>query len=309
MRYTILFLLCCFSAQAQDDWLLLLPKWEVGDQRTLTISYEERITRKDTVLRERQDSITDYIEVLTASSQGYTLDWMAERFKVDVFTDVPELQYAVDQVLAQTDSLQLEIKVHPAGYTTGLRNWDRVQNVYDAIFDYVGTTFKKAGIEMSDEEVDQLVLEMKRRLDERQQVENTALQPYQTLFNAYNVAIHRDSVKRQEREVPIDFANRPVPGVLETRITELGDSTATIQTQTTVDPEKARVAINEYLKLRQAMGEEAMEPLGNGSFSFEEKSLYSFERWSGWWTEVVFSATTEINETRIEQIVRYQFAK
>jgi len=304
----VAFLLFPSALLAQgSDWLLLLPKWEVGEERRLTITYKERITRNDSVISERLDSTNDFIEVLTASSNGFTLKWLAQRFRVDVFTDVPELQYAVDQILARTDSLTMEVKVHPAGRLRGLRNWDEVQSVYFAMFDYVGTSLKKSGIEMSNEEVDQMVVEMKNRVDQRVQVEKTALQPYETLFNAFNIAMHRDSVKRQEKDIPIDFANEPVPGELVTRIVELNDSIAVLQTQTTIYPETALKAINDYLKLREAMGEEPLEPLVSGVFSFEETNTCRFERMSGWWKEVTFKAHTQINETYIEQVVRYTF--
>lgn len=306
----IYILLLPLGVLAQDsDWLLLLPKWEVGEQRTLSISYEERITRNDSLLSERIDSTADYIEVLTASTNGSTLKWLAQRFRVDVFTDVPELQYAVDQVLARTDSLTMEMKVHPAGRLRGLRNWDEVQKVYFALFNYVGTTLKKSGIEMTNNEVDQMVVEMKSRVDQRIQVEKTALQPYETLFNAFNIAMHRDSVNRQQKDIPIDFANEPVPGTLETRITELNDSIAELTTITSVNPEKATTAINDYLKLREAMGDEPFEPLVSGSFAFREVNTYRFERMTGWWIDVTFKAETQINETHIEQIVRYRFSK
>lgn len=307
-RIALFLLLISFGLQAQEqDWMLLLPKWNVGEQRTLTVTYTERITRNDSVLSERVDSTVDYIEVLTSTSDGLTLRWIAERFKVDVFTDVPELQYAVDQVLALTDSLTMEVKVHPAGRIRGLRNWDEVQKVYFALFDYVGTTLKKSGIEMSNDEVDQMVVEMKERISQRVQVERTALQPYETLFNAFNIAMHMDSIKMQEKNVPIDFANKPVPGILETRIVELNDSIAAIETTTTVDAAEATKAINDYLKLREALGEEPFEPLKGGAFSFVEINTYRFERYSGWWEDVEFKANTQINDTYIEQIVHYRF--
>ncbi len=292
-----------------SDWLFLLPRWNTGEQRTLTITYGQRITRNDTLLQERADSTYDQLEVLTATTSGYTLRWMAERFRMDLFTDAPELQGVVDQVLARANRLEMEFRVRPTGQLTGLRNWLEVQQVYFAVFDHVETALRQDGMQVPDRDIDQMVSGMKQRIEQRVQVEHTALHPYRTLFNAYNVAIHRDSVKRQETDVPIDLASRPVPGVLETRILELTDSIATLETTTRVDPDQARTEINEYLKFREALGEEAFEPLGSGAFYFRETSTYTFERMTGWWKEVSFTAHTQINETHIEQIVRYQFGK
>lgn len=309
MRNLILFLFCfgAFGTMAQaNDWLLLLPKWEVDETKTITISIHEKVTRNDTLLNEKRDSTHEYLRVLTATTQGYTVEWLSERFRLDVFKDVPELQSAVDQVLGRADSLLMEVKVHPAGRLTGLRNWRDVQSVYFAIFDYVGKLLQQEGIEMTNEEITSMVGEMKHRIENRLEVERTALNPFETLFSGYNHVMHKDSVQIQELEIPISFAQRPVKATITTRIQELTESTATIVNETHVLEEDARTAINDYLKLQEAMGEAPFEPLQEGAFQFYEKSTYAYDRKSGWWTHVQFEAKTVINETVLEQWVRYK---
>ena len=312
MRKILLILLIfgAFGTMAQSsDWLFLLPKWEVDEEVVLTITLNEKVTRNDTVLREDQDSTHEYLKVLTATPQGYTVEWISERFRLDVFKDVPELQNAVDQVLARADSLLMEVKVHPAGRLTGLRNWLDVQSVYFAIFDYVGTALRQEGIEMTDEEITSMVGEMKQRIQNRLEVERTALSPFETLFSGYNHAMHRDSIQIQELEIPISFAQRPVKATITTRMETLTDSTAVVINETTVLEEDARAAINDYLKFQEAMGEAPFEPLAEGAFEFYEKSVYAYERKTGWWTSVKFEARTVINETILEQTVDYKVQK
>ena len=306
----ILLILGAFGTMAQSsDWLFLLPKWEVDEEVVLTITLNEKVTRNDTVLRENQDSTHEYLKVLTATPQGYTVEWISERFRLDVFKDVPELQNAVDQVLARADSLLMEVKIHPAGRLTGLRNWLDVQSVYFAIFDYVGTALRQEGIEMTDEEITSMVGEMKQRIQNRLEVERTALSPFETLFSGYNHAMHRDSIQKQELEIPISFAQRPVKATIITRMETLTDSTAVVINETTVLEEDARAAINDYLKFQEAMGEAPFEPLGEGAFEFYEKSVYAYERKTGWWTSVKFEARTVINEIVLEQTVDYKVQK
>jgi|GEM_PF-6470023 len=309
----LLFIFLFFSAfgtMAQSsDWLFLLPKWEVDEEVMLTITLNEKVTRNDTVLRDDQDSTHEYLKVLTATEQGFTVEWISERFRLDVFKDVPELQNAVDQVLARADSLLMEVKVHPAGRLTGLRNWLDVQSVYFAIFDYVGTSLRQQGIEMTDEEITSMVGEMKQRIQNRLEVERTALSPFETLFSGYNHAMHKDSIQIQELEIPISFAQRPVKATITTRIETLNDSTAVVVNETTVLETDARAAINDYLKFQEAMGEAPFEPLGEGAFQFYEKSVYSYERKTGWWTDIQFEARTVINETVLEQSVDYKVQK